>query len=146
MPIKSKPSIQTTTPNTDKDTTMTTTARKPASSGGFWDDPDLKPESGGFFKFDNVGDGISGTIRKLGKHVFQDGSIAIQITFTDDELPTLSAGQYLLKAALYELKPLAGDDLSVELTRIEKLGTKTFKHFTTTLTRASDGSTETVEN
>ncbi len=96
-----------------------------------WDDPDLRP-NGEFVKFENVGDSIAGTIVKIGKHRFDDGSIAPQILLkTDDgEEKTLTVGQVRLKVALAEKRPNVGDHLTVTYVQQEKrAGGKTLKHF-----------------
>ena len=90
-----------TTPSTEDDMT------------GFWDDPDVKQASA-WFKFEKAGDRVEGEIAKLGKKVWQDGGIGIEILFADDETPALTASQVLLKQALFELKPAVGDTIGIE--------------------------------
>lgn len=102
-----------------------------------WDDPDLRV-GGEFFKFDNVGDSISGTVNAVRAHRFDDGSVAPQVMLTTDdgEEKTVTAGQVRLKAALAEQRPEAGDHISVTFTENEKrAGGKTLKHFDVKVTR-----------
>lgn len=96
-----------------------------------WDDPELK-QGGEFFKLEAIGDTASGTIDAIRAHRFDDGKVVPQILLTTDdgEERTLTAGQVRLKAELAELRPEAGDHLSVKLVNIEKrAGGKTLKHF-----------------
>lgn len=96
-----------------------------------WDDPDMRV-GGEFFRFDEIGDTISGRITAVRAHRFDDGSVAPQILLiTDDgEERTVTAGQVRLKAALAEQRPEAGDHITVTLTDLEKrAGGKTLKHF-----------------
>ena len=102
-----------------------------------WDDPDLRV-GGEFFKFDNVGDSIAGTVNAVRAHRFDDGSVAPQVMLTTDdgEEKTVTAGQVRLKAALAEQRPEAGDHISVTFTENEKrAGGKTLKHFDVKVTR-----------
>lgn len=102
-----------------------------------WDDPDLRV-GGEFFKFDNVGDSISGTINAVRAHRFDDGSVAPQVMLTTDdgEEKTVTAGQVRLKAALAEQRPEAGDRITITFTENEKrAGGKTLKHFNVDVTR-----------
>jgi hypothetical protein len=111
---------------------------------GFWDDPDVKVSTD-WMKFDSVGDHVEGTIAKLGKKVWPDGSVGIEVTFKEEDVPAMTASQVLLKTALFQLKPAAGDNLRVELGAIEKRpGGKTLKQFKVDIKRA-DGSSETVD-
>lgn len=110
---------------------------------GFWDDPELKASSD-WVKFDSVGDSAQGTIARLGKKTWQDGSIGIEISFTDDA-PSVTASQTLLKQALWALKPNQGDALRITLAAIEKRpGGKTLKRFKVDL-RRPDGENLTVD-
>jgi hypothetical protein len=96
-----------------------------------WDDPDLRLNND-FVKFESVGDSVAGTIVKIGKHRFDDGSIAPQILLrTDDgDEKTLTVGQIRLKLALAEKRPDVGDHITVTYTQQEKrAGGKTLKHF-----------------
>lgn len=102
-----------------------------------WDDPDLRV-GGEFFKFDNVGDSIAGTVNAVRAHRFDDGSVAPQVMLTTDdgEEKTVTAGQVRLKAALAEQRPEAGDHISITFTESEKrAGGKTLKHFDVNVTR-----------
>ena len=102
-----------------------------------WDDPDLRV-GGEFFKFDNVGDSIAGTVNAVRAHRFDDGSVAPQVMLTTDdgEEKTVTAGQVRLKAALAEKRPEAGDRISITFTENEKrAGGKTLKHFNVDVTR-----------
>lgn len=112
---------------------------------GFWDDPDVKVSTD-WMKFDAVGDNVEGTIAKLGKKTWPDGSVGIEITFKEEDVPAVTASQVLLKTALFNLKPEAGDKVRIELGAVEKRpGGKTLKQFKVDLTRGSDGSTESVD-
>ena len=95
-----------------------------------WDDPDLKP-NGDFVKFENEGDSVTGEILKIGKHRFDDGSVAPQILLkTDDGEKTLTVGQVRLKVLFAEQRPNVGDRITVTYTEKEKrAGGKTLKHF-----------------
>lgn len=102
-----------------------------------WDDPDLQA-GGDFISFENIGDGVSGTINAIRTHRFDDGKVVPQILLTTDdgEEKTLTAGQVRLKAELAEKRPEAGDHLTVRLSEIEKRsGGKTLKHFTVEVNR-----------
>lgn len=106
-----------------------------------WDDPDLRV-GGEFFKFDNVGDSIAGTVNAVRAHRFDDGSVAPQVMLTTDdgEEKTVTAGQVRLKAALAEKRPEAGDRISITFTENEKrAGGKTLKHFNVDVTRGGGG-------
>lgn len=103
-----------------------------------WDDPDMSGGNGEFIKFDKVGDGVSGVVRKLGRKVWDDGSVSPQIELVSDdgEEKTLTAGQVRLKLALAEKRPEVGDHLVVEMTEVEKRsGGKTLKHFRCDVTK-----------
>lgn len=95
-----------------------------------WDDPDLKFVDE-FVKLENVGDGFKGKITHIRSHRFEDGSVAAQISFVDtaDGVErTWSAGQVQAKRKLAELRPEVGWWIRVQLTQIEKRGSKTLKH------------------
>ena len=110
----------------------------------FWDDPDVKVSSD-WFKFDAVGDTVEGTIAKLGKRQWPDGSFGIEVTFKEEDTPAVTASQVLLKTALFNLKPQAGDHISMALSSIDKRpGGKTLKQFKVELKRA-DGETATYD-
>lgn len=111
---------------------------------GFWDDPDVQQTSE-WMKFDAVGDGVEGTITKLGKRTWPDGNIGIEIAFAEDGAPAVTANQVLLKQALFSLKPEPGDKMAILLGAIEKRpGGKTLKRFKVALTR-KDGTTVEVD-
>lgn len=98
---------------------------------GFWDDPDLR-EGGEYFKFDNVGDSITGQIINIKKHVFDDGSVAAQLLLRkqDGTDITVTAGQIRLKIKLNEMRPTSGDWIQITLSNVEKrAGGKTLKDF-----------------
>jgi len=102
-----------------------------------WDDPEIR-EGGEFFKFDQVGDTISGTITAVRSHRFDDGKVAPQVLLTTDDGQerTVTAGQVRLKAALAEKRPEAGDHLTITYTQKEpRAGGKTLKHFEVTVRR-----------
>lgn len=96
-----------------------------------WDDPELKMNDD-FVKLENVGDEIRGTIVNLRPHRFEDGSVAVQIIFTDardGQERTWSAGQVQAKKRLAEIRPEVGWEFRARLDSIEKrAGGKTLKH------------------
>ncbi len=115
------------------------------ASGNFWNDPQILKAavSGNYMKFSSPGDHVKGTIEVLGKHTWDDGSVAIQVRFVEPDVPTVTASQVMLQKGLFALKPLAGEVLEVELTDVERLPAgKTLKRFRITVTRA-DGAVET---
>ena len=72
----------------------------------FWEDPDIqKAATGGeFVKFVNIGDCVSGKIRKLNKRDF-DGRTAVEVEFDDDVKATF--GQVLMIADVVDEEELA---------------------------------------
>lgn len=103
-----------------------------------WDDPELKT-GGDYFKFDNVGDSIAGTITATRKHKFEDGKVASQLILATDsgEERTVTAGQVRLAVALQEQRPEIGDHITITYTNKEaRQGGKTLKHFDVTVRRA----------
>src|SRR4051812_2544124 len=116
---------------------------------GFWDDEDVRAaaRSNGYASLLSVGDEVGGKIIKLARRVFNEGTAdertAIEGVF--DTGLTLTAGQVLLKRALYELRPAVGDELLVRLVDIERIGDRTRKRFYVELTRAEDGRREVVD-
>lgn len=115
---------------------------------GFWNDPSVKPGGSEYMRFEKVGDSIEGTVAKLGKRVFNEGTaderIAVELTFVEEDVPVLTAGQVLLMRALYEFKPEPGDWVKVTLSGIERKGNKTLKLFAVDVKR-QDGSTQSVD-
>lgn len=112
---------------------------------GFWDDPDVKASTD-WFKFEQVGDTAKGTIAKLGKKVWADGSVGIEIMFTEEDAPTVTASQTLLKQALFALKPAAGDKIVIEYAALEKRpGGKTLKRFKVKLQHAEGGAIDEID-
>lgn len=111
---------------------------------GFWDDPDIKKaaEGGEYTKFTDIGDSVSGTIRKLSKRDF-DGRTAIEVEMDDDRKVTF--GQVLMLRDLYVLQPGPGDTLTVTLAEVQKKGAKTLKMFTGEVVRAGSGDVETFD-
>lgn len=96
-----------------------------------WDDPEIR-SSDEYVKFENVGDSVAGTILAIKKHTFDDGKVVPQVLIRLDngDEKTLTASQVQLKAKLAELRPGAGDIISVTYTQEEKRsGGKTLKHF-----------------
>jgi hypothetical protein len=96
-----------------------------------WDDPDLQVNDD-YVKFEKVGDSITGTILTVRAHRFDNNSVAPQLLLRldDGEEKTITAGQVRLKAKLAELRPEAGDRITITLTEIEKrAGGKELKHF-----------------
>lgn len=101
------------------------------NSTNFWDDPDLST-AGEFVSFNNIGDTVTGTIVRIRKHVWDDGSVSPQILLDCDGTErTVTAGQVRLKAELAAKKPQPGEVITITLSDIEKrAGGKTLKHFT----------------
>lgn len=99
-------------------------------TASIWDDPELR-SSDDYVKFDAVGDTVTGKIIAVKKHTFDDGKAVPQLLLdVDGDEKTLTAGQVQLKAKLAELRPGAGDVITVTLSNIEKRsGGKTLKHF-----------------
>jgi hypothetical protein len=98
-----------------------------------WDDPALQaPPEADYVRLDKVGDGFDGRVIAVTKQTFDDGSAAPQVTFLDDsdgETRNWTAGQIDSKRKLAELRPEAGDHISVRFT-----GTSgKFKHITITV-------------
>jgi hypothetical protein len=144
MALPTQPSL----PGTEENKTVSSPPTAPAADS-FWDDPSVRPPSSDYAKFAVVGDTYGGTIAKLGKRVFDAGTadehVAPELTFTEDDAPTMTAGQTLLMQALYELRPVVGDKLMVTLTKIEKRGAKTLKRFRVELTRKSTGEVQVID-
>lgn len=96
-----------------------------------WDDPEIQV-AGDYVKFEAVGDKVVGDVIAVSKHTFPDGKTAAKVVIRDDDGTdrTLTAGQMKLAEKLIELRPAAGDRISIEFTSIEKRpGGKTMKHF-----------------
>lgn len=101
-------------------------------SDGFWDNPQVKPESGEFFKFANVGDTITGYVTALQVKTWPDGSASPQLVLDtpDADGVVVTCGQTQLKAKLHEQRPAVGDQVYIKFTEEEKRqGGKTLKHF-----------------
>ncbi len=115
---------------------------------GFWDDPAVKPAGSEFMKFEKVGDEVAGTIAKLGKRVFDEGTaserVVVEVTFVEEGVPVLTAGQVLLLRALFDFKPSPGDHLRVRLSGVEKKGNKTLKKFAVEV-RRQGGPVESID-
>ena len=109
---------------------------------GFWDDESLRPAMGEVMKFDTVGDTVTGTIKSLGKRVFEEGTPrerwVIEVVFNEDDARTVMAGQVLLKQALWEARPDVGDGLTIELVAVSNTAGKTLKKFPVAVTRRTD--------
>ena len=109
---------------------------------GFWDDESLRPAMGEVMKFDTVGDTVTGTIKSLGKRVFEEGTPrerwVIEVVFNEDDARTVMAGQVLLKQALWEARPDVGDGLTIELVAVSNTAGKTLKKFQVAVTRRHD--------
>jgi hypothetical protein len=107
---------------------------KETTVSNFWSDPELEKAAKGaeYFKFLEVGDTVSGTIRDLRKVDF-DGRTAVEVTFDDDSKATF--GQVLMLRQLYILQPTPGDQLTVTLSAVDKKGAKTLKLFTGKIVR-----------
>lgn len=96
-----------------------------------WDDPEIR-SGGEFVRFTEPGDTVAGTIQLIRVHRFDDGKVAPQLLLVSDsgEERTITAGQVGLKAKLAELRPEAGDWISVTMTRIEaRAGGRELKHW-----------------
>jgi len=111
---------------------------------GFWDDPELKKAAEGpdYFKFTDVGDTITGTIKEMHKRDF-DGRAAVEVTFDDDRKVTF--GQTLMLRELFVLQPEVGDQITATLAQVDKKGAKTLKLFTGEIVRKDSGRTETFD-
>ena len=96
-----------------------------------WDDPELRP-SGDYFKFEQPGDTITGTITAIRKHTFADGKVAAELVIdTDDGPKSVTAGQVMLARKLAEVRPSEGDKIAIRFDQTEqRQGGKTLKHFT----------------
>jgi hypothetical protein len=96
-----------------------------------WDTPELSA-GGDFFKFDNVGTSITGTIQAIKVHRWPDNKVSPQIYILKDdgEEEVVTAGQIQLQIKLKELRPNIGDRIKITFTEEEKrpMG-KTLKHF-----------------
>lgn len=112
----------------------------------FWDDPEVKAAvaRSSYAKFDKPGDRVTGTVTSVGRHDWSDGSFGIQIQFDEEDVPTVTASQVLLKQHLFELRPEPGDVLSIELTGVERSDSKTLKKWCVERTR--NGETVTAES
>ena len=95
-----------------------------------WDDPDFAV-GGDYIKFDTPGTEVVGTIRHIGRKVWDDGSVAPQLLLSvDGEEKTLTASQTILKVKLNEVRPAVGDTIRVTYIGTEpRPGGKTLKHF-----------------
>lgn len=116
------------------------------NSQNFWDDPEVKAAVSRprFAKFEAAGDKVLGTVLRIGRHEWGDGSFGIQIHFNEDDVPTVTASQVLLKQHLFALRPEPGDQLSIELIGIDRSDGKTLKKWRVVRTR--DGQTDTEES
>jgi hypothetical protein len=116
------------------------------NSPSFWDDPEVKAAASlpTYARFENVGDTVVGTVLRIGRHKWSDGNFGIQIHFEEDDVPTVTASQVLLKQHLFALRPEPGDVLSIELTDIDVSNGKTLKRWRVERTR--DGETVTEES
>jgi len=102
-----------------------------------WDDPDLRA-GGDYFSFNKVGDNISGKINAVRSHRFADGTVAPQLFLTTDsgEEKTVTCGAVRLKMELLDLRPDAGDHISITLAQEEKRGGgKTLRHWDVNVTK-----------
>ena len=92
----------------------------------------LSPSSGRFKKWETGGDRVHGRVveRAVGKDL--DGNPTPQLTVEDTETGEsiiVNGSQALLRNRLLELRPELGDVVTIELTGIEKQGTRTLKVF-----------------
>lgn len=110
------------------------------SSANFWDDPEVRASANRstYAKFADVGDRVSGTVARIGRHTWPDGSLGIQIHFEEEDVPTVTASQVLLKQHLFALRPEPGDLLSIELTGVERSDGKTLKKWRVERTRDTE--------
>lgn len=118
---------------------------KPATSS-LWDDPEVVKAAVGstFVKFEKPGDGVVGTIARLSRHTWEDGSVAVKIEFVEGDVPTLTASQFRLVQALFELRPVVGERLDVSYLGGMKRAGKTPKFFRVSVTDAS-GDVRTID-
>ena len=103
-----------------------------------WDDPDLK-SGGEYIKFENAGDTVSGVVSAVRVRTWDNGARDPEVLLVvNGEERSMTAGQVMLKKRLAELRPEAGDTLTVTLTEIEKrAGGKTLKHFDVQVVRGN---------
>jgi hypothetical protein len=119
--------------------------KPPVQNGGFWDDADDFVPPSEWFKFDEVGDKVTGTLARLARKKWDDGSVGIELHWKETSVKPVSANQRLLKQALVMLKPEVGCGIAIEYIANEKLsGGRTMKHFLVTVAR-SDGQVDTVD-
>jgi hypothetical protein len=107
---------------------------------GLWDSIQLDM-SKEFFKFEEVGDEIEGTVSGLDLKKWPDGGQTINVTFAEEDIPQLGASNIMLKQALFKLQPEIGEHLKVRFTGETTSGTKRMKRFFVAVTR-SDGKVE----
>jgi hypothetical protein len=92
--------------------------------GGFWDD--IEPPGSDYVRFDDVGDGVEGTIAKLTKRDF-DGRTAVEVELEDER--KITVGQTMLLRTFVEQAPDVGTKITIVLDEIERRGAKTLKRF-----------------
>lgn len=116
------------------------------NSGSFWDDPEVKEALARptYAKFEKPGDKVVGTVFRLRPHQWNDGRRGVQIQFEEDDAPTVTASQVLLKRHLNDLRPEAGDRLSIEFIGVKQYGDKSLKRWRVERTR--DGETVTKQS
>jgi hypothetical protein len=94
-----------------------------------WDDF----SDGSFIKFENIGDGVKGTIVGVRPSTDFNGNPCPALDLaTEDGDKTLTCGQANLKAQIVGLKPNVGDTIEVRFTHTEKAALGTKKMFTIT--------------
>jgi hypothetical protein len=96
-----------------------------------WDDPEMQVNDE-YVRFEKPGDAVTGTVLSVRAYRFDATTVAPQLLMQldDGSEKTVTAGQVRLKATLAELRPEAGDRISITLTEIEKRsGGKELKHF-----------------
>ncbi len=110
------------------------------NSASFWEDPEVKAAVARptYAKFENAGDRVIGTVMKISRHTWPDGSFGIQIQFEEDDVPTVTASQVLLMQHLFVLRPEPGDCLCIELTGVERADGKTLKKWRVERTRDTE--------
>lgn len=94
---------------------------------------DELPSSGGdFVKWENPGDSVAGDLIEVRAGTDINGNAVPEwVIRTDDGVDrVVTCSQAQLKSKAFEMRPVAGDRVSVTFTRAEKRdGGKTLKHF-----------------
>ena len=104
-----------------------------------WDNPEMQVTDSFFsWKDKPVGTNITGLIKSVGIHRWDDGSVCPQFVLdVNGEEVGLTVSQVGLKKIMAEQRPEAGDHISVTLKGIEnRPGGKTLKQYEVVTTRA----------